>query len=62
VNEVDALERGVLRSDLLRSALLGSVLVVALVGNLIAAVFTPDAVPPVVRVHLPVLVAVWRLA
>jgi adenylate cyclase len=50
-----ALERGVLRSDLLRTALLGGALVVMFAGNLIAAAISPDAMPPIVRAHLPAI-------
>jgi adenylate cyclase len=47
-----ALDRAVVRSDQLRTALLGGALVVLFVGHTIAALITPDAMPPVVRDHL----------
>jgi adenylate cyclase len=48
----NALERGMLRSDLLRTALFCGALVVTLCANAVAALLTPYALPPSLRGHL----------
>src|SRR5215510_2933470 len=60
--EGSALERGILRSDLLRSALLAATLVVMLAGNALVALVTPQALPPVVRGHVAGLCALVAFA
>jgi len=47
----DALDRGILRSDLLRTAILASTLAIMLSGNLAVALITPDGLPPAVRAN-----------
>jgi adenylate cyclase len=49
------LERAMVRSDLLRAALLGGALVAMFGGHVVVSLFMPSALPPAVRAHLAAL-------